>query len=164
MTVLESIKVLLDNAGIEYQYMHHETTPTSEDSARVRGDSLSSGAKAIVYKVQDDFSLFVFAADHKLDTKLIKTYFKQQGKRVKKTRFATSDELYKMTGLVPGSVPPFGRPILDLELYVDPSLLSNDFISFNAGSLTDSVRMSLADYRQLAVPVVFDFTTAMDIE
>jgi hypothetical protein len=30
---------------------------------------------------------------------------------VRKTRFANREELWELTGLVPGSVPPFGRPI-----------------------------------------------------
>lgn len=158
MKVYESIVALLDSAQIECEKIHHEATPTSEDSARVRGDALSSGAKAIVYKVQDEFCLFVFAADQKLDTKMIKTYFKEQGKRVKKTRFATAEELMELTGLIPGSVPPFGRPILDLDLYVDPSLLFNELISFNAGSMTDSIKMTLKDYQRIANPVIFDFT------
>lgn len=158
MQVFKSIKSWLTQHNIEYTCLHHEATPTSEDSARVRGDQLSSGAKAIVYKIQDEFFIFVFAADRRLETKLIKAYFKEQGMRVKKTRFASADELMDLTGLVPGSVPPFGKPILDLALFVDPSLLENDTISFNAGSLTDSIRMKLSDYQQVANPTVFTFT------
>jgi len=158
MEVYASILKLLDTAEVQYKQIHHEATPTSEDSARVRGDALSSGAKAIVYKVQDEFCLFVCAANHKLDPKLIKIYLKAQGKRVKKTRFATSEELMQLTGLIPGSVPPFGRPILGLDLYVDPSLLSNEMISFNAGSITDSIKMPLKDYVNITKPTVFDFT------
>ena len=146
MSVLQNILDLLDQHEITYQKTHHEATLTSEDSARVRGEDLSSGAKAIVYKVQDEFYLFVLAADRRLDPKKIKAYFKSLGKRVKKTRFANREELMTQTGLVPGSVPPFGKPILPYDLYVDRSLLANTRISFNAGSLTDSIKMSLEDY------------------
>lgn len=157
MSVFESITALLDNNGVEYKHLHHEATPTSEDSARVRGDKLSSGAKAIVYKIQSQFILFVFAADQRMDPKKVKSYFKEKGVKVKKSRFASADELKELTGLVPGSVPPFGKPILDLDLYVDPSLLANEMISFNAGSLTDSVKMKLNDYIDTAKPEVFSF-------
>jgi len=163
MKVLHAIIGLLDTAQIQYEQIHHQATPSSEDSARVRGDALSSGAKAIVYKVQDEYNLFVLAADQKLDTKLIKAYFKSQGKRAKKTRFATAEELWQLTNLVPGSVPPFGRPILDLDLYVDPSLLINETISFNAGSLTDSIKMSLKDYEKIAKPTVFNFSQSTNM-
>jgi len=146
MSVLQKIQRLLDEKSINYILTHHEPTLTSEDSARVRGENLSSGAKAIVYKVHDEFCLFVLAADQRLDPKKIKSHFKALGKRVKKTRFATREELKEQTGLVPGSVPPFGKPILPYDLYIDSSLLSNSHISFNAGSLTDSIKMALDDY------------------
>jgi len=156
MTVLEKISTLLKEQDIDYVQTHHEPTLTSEESARVRNESLTSGAKAIVYKVQDDFCLFVLAADQRLDPKKIKTYFKAQGKRVKKTRFASREELLEQTGLVPGSVPPFGKPILPYDLYIDRSLLVNTHISFNAGSLTDSIKMSLKDYIGVSQGVIVD--------
>ena len=59
---------------------------------------------------------------------------------------------------MPGCVPPFGRPILDLDLYVDEALLHNDRIAFNAGSLTDSIIMEMEDYVALAEPAVFAFS------
>jgi len=155
--VYSSILLLLNEAGIDFLTMEHEASHTSEESARIRGDKLSSGAKAIVYKVQDEYNLFVLAADRKMSPKKIKDYFKSIGKKAKKTRFATSEELLEMTELVPGSVPPFGRPILDFDLYVDPTLLENNRISFNAGTLTNSINMSLEDYINISKPVVFDF-------
>ena len=148
MEVLDNIIKFLDNHKVNYELTHHEATLTSEDSARVRGEDLSTGAKAIVYKVQDEFCLFVLAADQRLDPKKIKVLFKEMGKRAKKGRFATREELLEQTGLVPGSVPPYGRPILPYDLYIDESLLENEFISYNAGSLTDSIKMSLADYKR----------------
>jgi len=33
------------------------------------------------------------------------------------------------SGLVPGSVPPFGRPIVDLDLFVDTSIAENEMIA-----------------------------------
>ncbi len=147
MTVLDNIVKLLDEQQINYKLTHHEATLTSEDSARVRGEDLATGAKAIVYKVQDEFCLFVLAADRRLDPKKIKVLFKEMGKRAKKGRFATREELLEQTGLVPGSVPPYGNPILPYDLYIDKSLLENDSISYNAGSLTDSIKMSLTDYQ-----------------
>ena len=74
-------------------------------------------------------------------------------------RFASADELRELTGLVPGSIPPFGRPILPLDLYVDTSILSNERVAFNAGSLTDSIIMDREDYIRIAKPTdVFPFS------
>ncbi len=157
MKIFHEICALLNKQQIEFTHKSHEPTFTSEDSSRIRGDALSAGAKAILYKIEKDFYLFVFAADQKLNTKKIKAYFKSRGKKAKSTRFASVEELKELTGLVPGSVPPFGRPILNFELFVDPSLLKNKHISFNAGSLTNSINMRLEDYIKIAQPIVFEF-------
>jgi len=132
--------------------VHHAPTRTSEESAQARGEELKVGGKALLIKVDDDFRLFVLSAEKKLDSGAIKRHFK-----AKKIRFATPEELYDLTRLVPGSVPPFGGPILPFQLYVDPSVLANERIAFNAGSLTDSIVMSTADYRRIASAEVFEF-------
>jgi Ala-tRNA(Pro) deacylase len=56
------------------------------------------------------------------------------------------------TGLMLGSVPPFGRPILPFDLYLDEALRTNDRIAFNAGSRTDSIILSMPDYLRIAAP------------
>jgi Ala-tRNA(Pro) deacylase len=66
----------------------------------------------------------------------------------------------ELTGLVPGSVPPSGAPILLFPLYTDPSVFENERIAFNATSLTDSVMMPVADYRRPARPEVFRFSAS----
>jgi prolyl-tRNA editing enzyme YbaK/EbsC (Cys-tRNA(Pro) deacylase) len=102
--------------------------------------------------VDSEFRLFVLSADRKLNSAAVRGHF-----GAKKIRFASPEELMDLTGLVPGSVPPFGAPILPFPLYVDPSVFENDRVAFNAGSLTDSVVMGIDDYRRLAKPEVFTF-------
>jgi Ala-tRNA(Pro) deacylase len=152
-TVLESIRELLTTAGIDFIEKEHEPTLTSEDSARARGEELRHGGKALLVKTDDVFRLFVVPADRKLDSAAVKREF-----GIKKTRFATADELRELTGLIPGSVPPFGRPILPLDLFVDATIRDNPRIAFNAGSLTNSIIMSVSDYLRVAQPKVFAFS------
>lgn len=151
--VLENIRGWLTAEGALFREVHHEPTRTSEDSARARGEELRTGGKALLIKVDAAFRLFVLSADRKLDSTAIKQRF-----GAKKTRFATPEELKELTGLVPGSVPPFGRPILPFPLFVDPSVFENERIAFNAGSLTDSIVMAVDDYRRLAGADVFRFS------
>jgi prolyl-tRNA editing enzyme YbaK/EbsC (Cys-tRNA(Pro) deacylase) len=153
MIILETIRALLNEAGIVYREVHHPPTTTSEDSARERGEDLKIGGKALLLKVNDTFRLFVLSAAKQLDSNAIKTRF-----CAKKTRFASREELHELTGLEPGSVPPFGRPVLPFELYVDESVLENEKVAFNAGSLTDSIIMLARDYREIAKPEVFKFS------
>jgi Ala-tRNA(Pro) deacylase len=150
--LLDQIRAWLSTEGVSFREVHHEPTLTSEDSARARGEELRVGGKALLLKVDDVYRLFVLSADRKLDSAAIKRHF-----GARKTRFATSDELMDLTGLAPGSVPPFGKPVLPFPLYADPSVFENERIAFNAGSLTDSIVMPTGDYRRLAAPEVFAF-------
>jgi Ala-tRNA(Pro) deacylase len=150
--LLDQIRAWLSTEGVPFREVHHEPTRTSEDSARARGEELRVGGKALLVKVDDVYRLFVLSADRKLDSAAVKRYF-----GARKTRFATPEELAELTGLVPGSVPPFGQPVLPFPLYADPSVFENERIAFNAGSLTDSIVMPAGDYRRLASPEVFVF-------
>jgi len=151
--ILEDIRAWLKRENVTAREAHHEPTRTSEESARARGEEMKVGGKALLIKVDDTFRLFVLSADRKLDSAAIKQHF-----GAKRTRFATPDELTRMTGLVPGAVPPFGTPILPFPLYTDPSVFENDRVAFNAGSLTDSMVIPIEDYRRLAQPEVFRFS------
>src|SRR6185312_9323290 len=115
--VFAQIRQMLSHAGVPFKEISHEPTHTSEESARVRGESLAVGAKALLLKTDDAFRLFILPADMQLDAKRVK-----QELKVRSVRFATKEELFELTGLVPGSVPPFGPPVLPCELYGDSSI------------------------------------------
>lgn len=151
--MFEKIKDFLNHNNISFKEIHHEPTKTSEDSARARGEDIKIGGKALVLKIDGNFKILVLSAAKKLDSNLVKKFF-----NAKKVRFADSEELMNLTGLVPGSVPPFGNPIINLELYVDNSIIENKKIAFNAGSLTDSIVMNTGDYIKISNPSIFNFS------
>ena len=152
-SVLERLRTFLQTQHVSFREVAHEVTLTSEDSAAARGEPLRIGGKALVIKANKEFRLFVLPADRKFDSSKVK---KQLG--VKKMRFATREELLELTGLVPGSVPPFGEPILPLPLYVDEAVKQNDRIAFNAGSLTTSFILAIEDYVRVARPEFMQLT------
>ncbi|PIR04309.1 MAG: hypothetical protein COV59_01595 [Candidatus Magasanikbacteria bacterium CG11_big_fil_rev_8_21_14_0_20_39_34] len=151
--IFEQIKNFLEKESVEYKHIHHEPTYTSEESARVRGEDISIGGKAMLVKVGEKFHLFVLSAALRIDSEKIREHF-----FVKKLRFATQDELVEKTGLEPGCIPPFGKPIFSFELFVDNSILKNEKIAFNAGSLQDSIIMSVSEYIRVAKPKIMDFS------
>ncbi len=151
--IFEKICSLLNGRGIHYRTVHHEPTFTSEESAKARGEDVKIGGKAIVMKVDNGFKLFVLSAALKVDSKKIKEQF-----TAKSIRFASKEELLELTGLVPGSVPPFGKPILNFELYIDSSVAKNEKIAFNAGTLTDSIIMTTKDYLALCNGSIIPFS------
>lgn len=153
MKLFEKLKNHLTFLKIPFKHIQHAPTLTSEESATARGESIDVGAKALVMKVDDLYHLFVMSASKKIDSKKIKNHFK-----CKSLRFATQEELFEQTTLTPGSVPPFGQPILPYALYIDSSIIDLPYIAFNAGSLTDSITLATKDYLQVSHGQVIDFT------
>ncbi|MDX1928204.1 MAG: YbaK/EbsC family protein [Pirellulaceae bacterium] len=150
---LTRIRKCLKQAEITVREIEHAPTETSEASAAVRGEPLYVGAKALLLKTDEAFRLFVLPADEKLDSASVKSEL-----GLKKLRFATREELFELTGLVPGSVPPFGEPVLPFELFADSTIgTKEDKVAFNAGSLTHSIIMTATVWKQIAKPQVFRF-------
>jgi len=151
--LLAAIRKLLADHDIAFQEKQHAPTFTSEESAAARGEPLGVGAKALLLKTDDTLRLFVLCADRKLDSGAVKRHLK-----AKRIRFASAEELQELTGLVPGAVPPFGLPILPFELFADIEIgVRHDRVAFNAGSLTDSIILSAADWERIAQPARFAF-------
>jgi Ala-tRNA(Pro) deacylase len=65
--------------------------------------------------------------------------------------FASLDIAERLAGSVTGTVLPFAFSP-ELELIVDPSLLENDELYFNAARLDRSVVLNTRDYLTLAKP------------
>jgi Ala-tRNA(Pro) deacylase len=139
-SVFERVESLLNQHGIAFQVLRHEPVYTSEEAARIRGTPLVSGAKALICKGEDCFVMFVVPADRKLDSHAVR-----RAKGWRKLRFATREEVLELTGLAPGSIPPFGS-LFGLPTLCDERLGDNDVINFNAGDHSISVSMRYADY------------------
>jgi Ala-tRNA(Pro) deacylase len=150
--VTERIQEALRHANVPFQVSQHEPVFTSEQAATVRGTSLASGAKALVVKAGENFVMLVMPADRKLDSRKARTSLE-----VKSIRFATKEEVETLTGLQPGSIPPFGS-LFALLTYCDPALAENKTINFNAGDHAISIHMSYSDYVAVEKPNLIALT------
>ncbi len=139
-SVFERVEALLKEHGIAYKVLRHEPVYTSEEAARVRGTPLSSGAKALICKGDQTLVMFVVPADRKLDSGGIR-----RAKGWRKLRFATPEEVLELTGLTPGSIPPFGS-LFGLPTLCDHRLAENEIINYHAGDHSVSVSMRYEDY------------------
>ena len=156
---------LFDSHSVNYKLISHPETRTSSESFLARasaGGGYVIGAKAILMRItrkqeDSDFNVFVLPGNRKIDSKALKSKFKD----VKSFRFATPEEMAELTGgLVPGSMPPFAQPIFEeLDyLFIDISLLEHDVVGFNAACLTQSLLVPCSDYVRLANPTaIFPF-------
>jgi Ala-tRNA(Pro) deacylase len=151
-TVFERLEAKLRAAGVPFTVLRHQPVFTSEEAAAVRGVPLASGAKALVLKAGDGFVLAVLPADRKLDSKKARAAF-----GVKAVRFATREEVEQLTGLQPGSIPPFGS-LFGLATSCDPALGENASINFNAGDHAISVQMTYADFVAVERPAAVSLT------
>ncbi len=151
-TVFDRIRRWLQESDVAFRVLHHEPVYTSEQAAEARGTPLSSGAKALVVKAGERFVLLVAPADRKLASRKVK-----EALNVKELRFATPEEVEKLTGLKPGSIPPFGS-FFRLQTYCDPALGENRSINFNAGDHSTSVQMTYEDYARVENPKMLEIT------
>ena len=146
------IKQLLNKYKVEYKVLEHAPVHTSEDAARIRNVDIRSGAKSMIIKSNNTFYDFVLSAAKKLDWNKINLILNS-----KKVKLASPEEVLKVMNCEIGSVPPFGI-LHNIKVYCDPSLLENEFIDFNAGLLTTSIRMKSKDWFKIVNPEVVDFS------
>jgi Ala-tRNA(Pro) deacylase len=139
-SVFDRLCGLLSAKSAAYEVSRHQPVYTSEEAAAVRGTPLGSGAKALVCKADDRFVMIVLPADRKLSSKAVK-----RSEGVKSLRFATREEVEQLTGLAPGSIPPFGS-LFGLPTWCDQRLSAYRRINFNAGDHAISMSMSFPDY------------------
>ena len=71
---------------------------------------------------------------------------------------ATPDEVFSLTGLKVGSIPPTGN-VLNLPTYVDEALLTEEQICFNAGDHQISIIMNSQDYLTAVNPTIGSFSS-----
>lgn len=155
--LVERIKSLFEKNNFWFESFEHEPVRTSEEAAQIRsGYQLEQGAKAMLVRIKISkankfFVMLVLPGDQRLDFSKVKALFK-----AKDVRFATEDEVTEISGGVqPGGVPPFGN-LFDLEVIVDPSLLKNEKIIFNAGDRCFSVACKSQDWQTLVKPRVVE--------
>jgi Ala-tRNA(Pro) deacylase len=150
--VLQRIKDLLSSRNVSFDLTSHRPVYTSAEAAEVRGESLHSGAKALLVKADNAFVLLVVPGDHQIDSKAARKML-----AAKSIRFANRQEVEAITGLQPGAIPPFGS-LFGLKTFCDTALSECERINFNAGSHTESVRMKYADYVAVERPAMEVFS------
>ena len=156
---------LLRGAGATFSLQSHMPTKTSAESAAVRGVPLSSGAKAMLLKVGGGvvlahgtpFVLAVMSAARAMDLGAVRTLL-----GVKKIALAGLEDVYSLTGVVVGAVPPFGSLFPGVVTIVDESIVTQGkSINFNAALRTVSViGLPVDEYLTIERPRVAAFTTA----
>ncbi|GGA82948.1 hypothetical protein GCM10011369_26190 [Neiella marina] len=151
------IIALLAQHQIKYQQQSHSAASTCEQSAEQRQLPMALGGKSLLFRSrytansfhQGDFAMIVVPADQQVDSQKVRRFLGCQ-----KLRFASSAELMAIAGVEKGALPPFGSGLIDVPMYLDEALKSNQTIAFNCGVTTESIIMAMSDYLSL-VPAVW---------
>ena len=142
---------LLDKNKAHYRLITHAPEGRTEIVSPMRGNELSQAAKCIVMILKlknktTKYVLGVVPGDAKIDLEAMKELF-----GATYVAFATTEIAEELAGSVSGTVLPFSfNP--KLELVVDPLLLKNEEIYFNAARLDRSMALKTSDYEKIAKP------------
>ncbi|QNG58586.1 YbaK/EbsC family protein [Metabacillus idriensis] len=120
-----------------------EKTNTVEEAARALGVESAQIAKSILFKVNDNFGLFVTAGDVRMNQKQVK-FLLGPGK----PKLAAPDEVELITGYKIGGVCPFALN-KEVPIYLDRSMNRFDTVYTAAGTAHS------------ALPITFDKLAAI---
>ncbi|EKD92556.1 MAG: hypothetical protein ACD_28C00404G0002 [uncultured bacterium] len=141
----------LDQNKAHYRLIDHSPEGRTEIVSEMRGNKVSQAAKCIVMMVKigkkiTKYVLGVVPGDSGIDLEAVKALLK--GTYIS---FASSEIAEKLSGSVSGTILPFSfHP--ELELIVDPDLLKNEELFFNAARLDRSMALKTSDYLKIAHP------------
>jgi Ala-tRNA(Pro) deacylase len=149
----EKLKAYLDQNGVRYVTIRHSKAYTSQEVAASAHVSGREFAKTVMIKIDNKMAMAVLPASYQIDFDLLEDHFR--GKSVK---LATEAEFRdSFPGCEPGAMPPFGN-LYGMEVYVAESLAVDEEIAFNAGTHTEIIRMTFADFERLVKPGMIRFS------
>ena len=156
--MLKKLENFLDKKKIKYKLVKHRKVYTAYDAAATQHVDLKCIVKCLLVKADSDFVLIVLPAHKKLDTVKLKKLInkerkKNEEKTVKKLKICSETVIKNNVTKGKGAIPPFGS-LYGFETYVDQSLMKQKKINMNAGSFTESIEMTPAQYKKAEVLIV----------
>jgi Cys-tRNA(Pro) deacylase len=148
----EEIVGFLNQNGIKYELREHEPVYTAPQMAEYLGTSEQRIAKSMIVKKSDGgYALAVLPGRLKIDFSRLASVL-----GTPKVSLAPVPEAEKIARCSVGSVHPFGN-LLNLQTYFDRHILYLDFVYFNPGSHTRSIKINTDDLIRLVKPTVTAF-------
>jgi Ala-tRNA(Pro) deacylase len=141
----------LKQTGVAYTPVVHVPARSAQYAAAVMHIAGKEMAKTVVLRSGSKILLAVLPASYHVN---LAEMSKATGTPVK---IVDEPECYTLfPDCQPGAVPPFGE-LYGYPVYLDESLAEDPEIIFNAGTLSDAVRMGNADFVHLTKPRVCSF-------
>lgn len=144
---VQLLKEFLDSRGVKYVAITHSLAYTAQEvaaSAHVSGKEM---VKTLVVKLDGRMALVALPASEKVNLHQVK-----DATGAGNVELATEIEFgSRFPECDVGAMPPFGN-LYGMDTWVTDSLTRDREIAFNAGTHTEVIRMSYADYERLATP------------
>ena len=150
---VKKLKEFLDSHKVKYVTISHSTAFTAQQiaaSAHIPGKEL---AKTVIVKIDGKMAMAVLSASYRVDFDLLKDVT-----GAKTVDLASEEEFKEMfPGCEVGAMPPFGN-LYDMDVFVAKSLSEDEEIVFNAGSHSELIRLTYADFEKLVKPRAVKFS------
>lgn len=151
----QKLKEFLDSRGAKYVTISHSLAYTAQEIAALAHVSGKEMAKTLVVKVDGKMAIVALPASEKLNLQRMGAEIGAQA-----VELATEAEFgTRFPGCELGAMPPFGN-LFGMDTYVTESLARDPVIAFNAGTHTEVIRMSCADFERLVAPRKLALTLA----
>ena len=149
----DEITAYLNAQGVEYHVFEHDPVYTCPQMAMFLKTDEANIAKSMVVRRSDgSFILAVLPGNKKIDFHRLGTIVKSLP-----VSLAPKNEAETVTRCSVGCVYPLGN-IINLETFFDEALLDQEYVYFNPGSHTKSVKIKTQVLVDLVKPTVAKFT------
>ena len=163
MSMLPKLQKFLDTRQAKYEVVEHKKVYTTYDAAQTQKEDIKRVAKTLLVATDRDLAFVVVPGNKRFDQnklkKLINETRKKEAKKagakpklVKKVKLTSEALIKKNITKKMGALAPFGS-LYKIPTYWDKGLDKPKKILLNAGSFTESVEMTPAEYKKLETPV-----------
>jgi Ala-tRNA(Pro) deacylase len=147
-----NLQSFLDEMGAHYHLLHHQPAYTAQDLAMMEHIPGRQVIKPVVVRADGQFLMCALPACFRVDLNELRRQI--DAREVQVADEATLRQLFPECEL--GAEPPIGR-MFGMSTLMDESLVADDRVTFQAGTHSDAVTMSLAEYRRVAQPEMAHF-------
>ena len=148
------LKEFLNRHHTKYVSIQHSPAYTAQEVAALAHVSGRDMAKIVIVKIEGQLAMVVLPATRKVALSDLR---EELG--IEHATLATEEEFKtRFPDCEPGAMSPFGN-LYGMDVFVAPSLATEETIAFNAGTHTEVIQMAYADFERLVQPKVVCCTT-----
>ncbi len=149
---LQKLKEFLDQRRVKYVTIAHSPAHTAREVATAAHIPGKEMAKTVMVKIDGEMAMVVLPASMNVDfARLLDATGAQEVELAKEHEFK---DLFP--GCELGAMPPFGN-LFGMRTLVAEELTEDEEIAFNAGSMTEVIKLTYRDFERLVTPRVLPF-------